>query len=498
LGGTGLTNITQHINASTGAGNGGGLAIVTGEKATAGAYGPMTGALTQAAVQACFTFAVKGEAGAPPAAAASDFVCGPACGITDPGPATSPDRRHYHARGGAIPTTQTAIARNGGRAFEFAPINDVSYLQRNCADPARVLRLYYRWASPMPTTDCELIRFIPAAGPDIILLYRAATQDVVGKVGEQVTAAQAVVPGLFYRFELAGDVSGTTRTAKFTCAVDDAAGVDKGTASLTGQVTSFISSWRFGASCLTPTTAKVYIQDLRASALATAYPMGAGRVIGLQATADGVHIFSASGDFKYDGLTNVPVDPEGLTWEYLAGLLDANAANSFLAASAVSAGEYLEWVTGGMPAGTVGGLELVTLHKGSDLNPHKQTLRMIDGGTTVDVFTDADFSETSVVQHSKHYATAPSGGAWTQAKINAPLTFRWGSSWTAVDIAGVPHIAGLMMEVELTTGGGGDPNTSTAQNPAHVYAAPGTYNVKLTVTDDDGLTDTITHPVTVT
>jgi len=67
-----------------------------------------------------------------------------------------------------------------------------------------------------------------------------------------------------------------------------------------------------------------------------------------------------------------------------------------------------------------------------------------------------------------------------------------------VDIAGVPHIAGLMMEVELTTGGGGDPNTSTAQNPAHVYAAPGTYNVKLTVTDDDGLTDTITHPVTVT
>ncbi|MEM8486579.1 MAG: PKD domain-containing protein, partial [Bacteroidota bacterium] len=44
----------------------------------------------------------------------------------------------------------------------------------------------------------------------------------------------------------------------------------------------------------------------------------------------------------------------------------------------------------------------------------------------------------------------------------------------------------------------GDGNTSTDQNPTHVYAAAGTYTVELTVTDDGGLTGTASQDVTVT
>lgn len=44
----------------------------------------------------------------------------------------------------------------------------------------------------------------------------------------------------------------------------------------------------------------------------------------------------------------------------------------------------------------------------------------------------------------------------------------------------------------------GDGATSTAANPTHTYAAAGTYQVQLTVTDDDGLTATTTRQVTVT
>lgn len=43
----------------------------------------------------------------------------------------------------------------------------------------------------------------------------------------------------------------------------------------------------------------------------------------------------------------------------------------------------------------------------------------------------------------------------------------------------------------------GNGQTSSLQNPSHTYSAPGTYNVSLVVTDNNGCSDTIVKPVTV-
>lgn len=490
-----LANLTERINNSGASGNGGGIGIVSGEKAVAGVVSATTGLSTTAGVQARLCLAFQGLAAAP-AAVDSDFACGAECQISVPGVFGTPND-HWSLVQGTQPTVQTIIARNGGRAYRFSPVNDIASLWRAISGSQRVARFYVYFAS-LPSGDCELLRFrCEPLGNSPEIRFRKATNDIVGYVGGQITTPHPVTVGVWYRVDCSGDVSTGTRTMKMTVADGDAAAIDRGTASFASTAATLVYM-EIGASCSSLVTADTAIDDIRTGTNPTAYPMGDGRIVGLQVTADGTHSYSAAGDFKYNNITNVPLAATD-TWSYLIGALPV-ALQSVVSAAGVVAGEYLEWVIAGMPAiASIKGVEVISVHKGSTIDPHKQTLRIVDGATVQDLATDASFNDNvGPLYNSRHYAKAPSGVVWTQLLVNG-LKFRYGSSWTAVQITpGVPAIGGLMLEVDYIPATAAPPTPVTQQrNPTFTYAAPGTYNVKLTVTDNDGLVGIITKSVTV-
>jgi gliding motility-associated-like protein len=97
--------------------------------------------------------------------------------------------------------------------------------------------------------------------------------------------------------------------------------------------------------------------------------------------------------------------------------------------------------------------------------------------------------------------TAGTGGLSNLQQFCTELTTDW-----ATDLPNYSCLGQPMQFSDSTTSFGqlvdwgwnfGDGTTSVVQNPSHLYAADGVYNVTLTVTDASGCQDSITEPVTV-
>lgn len=93
-------------------------------------------------------------------------------------------------------------------------------------------------------------------------------------------------------------------------------------------------------------------------------------------------------------------------------------------------------------------------------------------------------------------AATPITNTWLAANTApvAAFTSRTSNLTATFDSSGSSDPNGTIASYAWTFGDGG---TSPAANPNHPYAAAGTYQVKLTVTDNAGATNAVTHPVTV-
>ena len=111
---------------------------------------------------------------------------------------------------------------------------------------------------------------------------------------------------------------------------------------------------------------------------------------------------------------------------------------------------------------------------------------------TLDVFRDADGHD---IDYSITNGTLSIGGGNTPPQ--AKFTFSPESPKVGEEIQFTDQSTDPDGTIQSWSWDFGDGATSTERNPTHKYAAKGKYTVKLTVTDDDGLTSTVTETVSV-
>ncbi len=408
---------------------------------------------------------------------------------------------HWTSVTGTAPTIETALARTaGGKAFRFTTSAATGRWQRDFTAGIRtaVMRVAIRFES-LPNIDTTIAGWGITSGGVPMLKYRTATTDLVPSVGAtDGSTGFTVTTGVWYVVDLKCDTSSGTRTCNAQVAVDGQPPTDLGAASV--SVAAFdLANIRIGSGAAGETpTADILFDDFAHSVTLGDYPLGWGKVVGLRPRADGTHNASSNTDFQVNDTTNIATNATD-TWQNLDDPLDN--LTDFIAANGAASGEYLEWLMDAMPAvASINGVEVVSSHHSAGTAANKQTMRLIDGGSSSDVFTDADFSVTQLLINSKQYTTKPSSGAWTKTTLDA-VKLRWGSSFGTVDIAPVPYIDAIVLEadyvpqttgtVAATTAGLNGAGTATETIPGTAAATTAGLNAAATATQVVAVTGTV-------
>lgn len=341
------------------------------------------------------------------------FACGWECG--DAGGLSL----HWNVAAGS-PSISTTTVRSGTRSLRCNPTAATSGVGMPASffgsGTRHIARLYVRFAT-LPSADCALAIFAGAGNVGPQVRFKQSDSKIYAAVGTTLGASGvSVTTGQWYRIDY--DFNVNTTGADF-CDVQ----VD---GSVCGQATGTGASGSSSVDAygvLNTCTADVFFDDLVCSSTAADYPIGAGFVNHFIPTSDGTHNIAGTGDFQRGNTGTDILNATTTAFQLIddvplpSGAVDE--ADNIRAVAPPNATDYPECVFGpasGISTPTAGprAVEVILAHHQIATQTGQMVVELNDNGTVNTIFdTGAAAGVTTYRYARKHYATAPTGGAWT-------------------------------------------------------------------------------------
>jgi hypothetical protein len=392
------------------------------------------------------------------------FCCGFECGV---------DTAHW-SLGATTASFSTTTVRSGARSLRVNPTaatSSISIVNTTGSGGHNVARVYIRFAT-LPNTSVRLCGTSVGGGISNGAWYKSSDQKIYSgfTTANMGATGVSVTTGVWYRLDIYGNNSGTTWTSDVQ--VD---GVACGQATLGGQSAVNGSFTMYFGDNTNAATFDVYFDDALGTQTAADYPLGAGYVNHFISTSDGTHSVAGANDFEVGAsgvdITNATTDVYTLVRNVPMG--DDGQFINMVAPP--SASDYVEVVIGpasgiSTPTAAPRAVEVAIGIAQSGTGVGNMEVRLNDNGTTNAVYSATGVAgTTSIAYKRKHYATAPTGGAWTvtsgAGNFNN-LKARFGSP-AALDVNPDQYFHCLMIEAEFEEVAAGA--TLTADSASYTY-----------------------------
>lgn len=338
------------------------------------------------------------------------MCCGFECGVAGTGTMTSP---HWISSGTTALTFSTTTVRTGARSLRC---NSAAATCYGVSRPNAILsgqgavRVYVRFAT-LPSANTMLIKAGGALGADQVGAYFNASDSKIyarwndgsGASGVSVTTDQ------WYLFEV-----------KITATACDVS--VNGTAAGQASTGSASTSNTIELGFRTAVTGDVFFDDFLSSGTSGDSPLGAGYVNHFVPTSDGTHNIAGTADFQRGNTAVDILNATTTAWQLVDDVPlpsgAVNEADNQRAVAPPNATNYVECVFGpasgvSTPTQAPQSVHAVLAYHAIATGTGNIRVALNDNGTTDDVL---NFTGAGVVTYQyahKHYALAPTGGAWT-------------------------------------------------------------------------------------